>query len=107
MECAKDIEKLRKRSTEDIIYIFLADLDHNLDQVNARILDASPLPSLKEAYSQVHREEQRQFTMGIEDRLEASTLIVQKNNSKLTPPNSSSNPFSRLCTHCNKKKIKY
>ena len=96
MECAND-----KRTAEDRIYTFLASLDNNLDQVSGRILAASPLPSLEEAYSQVSHEEQRQFTMGIEDRSKASTLIVQKNNSQPTPPSCSSNQFSRFCTHYN------
>ena len=77
MDYTNDIEKLRKRIVEDRIYIFLAGLDHNLDQVSDRILATSPLPSLEEAYSQVRREEQRQFTMGIEDQSEAPALTVQ------------------------------
>ena len=101
MECTNDIEKLRKRTIEDRIYIFLTGLDHNLDQVNGQILAISPLPSLEEAYSQVRREEQRQFTMGIEDQSEASVLTVQKNNSPPAPPIRPSNHFSRFYTHCN------
>ena len=97
MECANDNEKLRKRTTKDRIYIFLAGLDHNLDHVSSRILAAY----LEEAYLQVRREEQRQFTMEIEDRLEASPLIVQKNNSQLAPPTRSYNPFSHFYTHYN------
>ena len=57
MKCTNDIEKLRKLTIEDRIYIFLASLDHNLDQVSGWILATSPLPSLEEAYSQVCREE--------------------------------------------------
>ena len=75
-ECTNDVEKLRKRTVEDRIYIFLVGLDHNLDQISGRILATSPLPSLEEAYSQVRHEEQRQFTLGIEDRSEASALSV-------------------------------
>ena len=101
MECTNDIEKLRKRTVEDRIYIYLAGLDHNLDQVSGRILATSPLPILEEAYSQVCHEEQRQFTMGIEDRLEASTLTIQKNNSQPAPPIRPSNHFSHFCTHYN------
>ena len=119
MECTNDIEKLRKCTTKDRIYIFLAGLDHNLDQVSGRILAASPLPSLEEAYSQVHHEEQRQFTMGIEDRSqvhheeqrqftmgiedrsEASTLTVQTRNSPPAPTIRYSNHFSRFSTHYN------
>ena len=57
MECTNDIEKLRKRTVEDGIHIFLAGLDHNLDQVSGRVLATSPLPSLEEACSQVRCEE--------------------------------------------------
>ena len=101
MDCTNDIEKLRKRIVEDRIYIFLAGLDHNLNQVSDRILATSPLPSLEEAYSQVHREKQRQFTMGIEDQSEASALTVQKNNSQPAPPIHPSNHFSCFYTHYN------
>ena len=34
MECINDIEKLRKHTVEDKIYIFLVGFDHNLDQVS-------------------------------------------------------------------------
>ena len=98
MECTNDIEK---HIVKDRIYIFLTGLDRNLDQVGGRILATSPLLSMEEAYSQVRREEQRQSTMGIEDRLEASALTVQKNNSQPTPHIRPSNHFSHFCTHCN------
>ena len=48
MECANDIEELTKRTTEDKIYILIAGLDHNLDQVSGRILVVSLLPRLEE-----------------------------------------------------------
>ena len=48
MECANDIEELRKRTTEDKIYILIAGLNHNLDQVSGRILAASLFPRLEE-----------------------------------------------------------
>ena len=38
MECTNGIEKLRKHTVEDRIYIFLTGLDHNLDQVSCQIL---------------------------------------------------------------------
>ena len=46
MECANDIEELRKRTTQDKIYILIVGLDHNLTQVSGRILAASLLPRL-------------------------------------------------------------
>ena len=68
MECVNDIEKLRKHTAKDRIYIFHANLNHHLDQVSGWIF----------AYSQVRREEQRQFTMRIEDRLETLALTIQR-----------------------------
>ena len=55
MECTADSEKYMKRITEDRVYMFLAGLDHNLDQVSSRVLATLPLPSLEEAYSLVRR----------------------------------------------------
>ena len=101
MECTNNIQKLRKHTVEDRIYILLTGLDHNLDQVSGRILATFPLLSLEEAYSQVRHEEQRQFTMGIEDQSEVSALTVQKSSSQPIPSIRPSNQFSRFCTHCN------
>ena len=56
-EYTNDIEKMRKCTVENRIYIFLAGLDHHLDQVSGRILATSPLPSPEEAYSKIFLEE--------------------------------------------------
>ena len=56
MTCSTNIKKQRKHIAKDRIYMFLASLDHSLDQVSSRVLATSPLPSLEEAYSLVHRE---------------------------------------------------
>lgn len=56
MEQANDIEKLRKRTSEDRFYIFLARLNQHLDQISNQVLATSPLTSLEEAYSQVLHE---------------------------------------------------
>ena len=50
MTCVIDIEKQRKCTAEDQVYIFLVGFDHCLDQVSGRVLATSPLPSLKEAF---------------------------------------------------------
>ena len=95
-----DIEKQRKHTAEDWVYIFLAGLDHSLDQVSGCVLSTSPLPSLEEAYSLVRREAHRQVTMGTEDYFESSAMAIHKNNTQpttFTPIDSS----SRFCTHCN------
>ncbi|KAJ4706604.1 Retrovirus-related Pol polyprotein from transposon TNT 1-94 [Melia azedarach] len=97
MTCPTDIEKQRRRTVEERVYIFLAGLDHNLDQVSGRVLATSPLPSLEEAYSQVRCEAQRQTTMSAEDQSEASAMAVNK-------PTPIVNTFNRFCTHCNSTK---
>lgn len=51
MTCPTDIEKQSRRMAEEWVYIFLTSLDHDLDQINGRVLATSPLPSLKKAYS--------------------------------------------------------
>ena len=51
MTYVANIEKQRNRIVEDQIYILLAGLNHNLDQVSDRVLATIPLPSLEEAYS--------------------------------------------------------
>ncbi|XP_048232430.1 uncharacterized protein LOC112535176 isoform X2 [Ricinus communis] len=103
MTCAADIEKQRKRIAEDRIYMFLAGLDHSLDQVSSRVLATSPLPSLEKTYFLVRREVQRQVTMGTENHFEASALMIQKSTSQVTPsvPVNSTASNSHFCTHCN------
>ena len=54
MTCVANIEKQRKHTAEDRVYIFLVGLDCNLDQVSDCVLATSLLPSLEEAYSLVH-----------------------------------------------------
>ena len=80
MTCVVDIEKQRKCIIEDRVYIFLLGLDHSLNQVSGRVLATTPLPSLKVAYSLVHREEQRQVTRGTKDHFEASAMAIHKNS---------------------------
>lgn len=79
MTCVANMNKQRKCTTEDRVYIFLANLDHNLDKVSSCVLATSPLLSLEEAYSLVHHAMQRQVTMKIEDHFEASIMTIHKN----------------------------
>ena len=98
MACITNIEKHRKHIAEDFLYIFLAGLDHNLDQISSPVLATFPLPSLEEAYSLIRHEAKRQVTTGTKDHSEVSTMVVHKNNTQttsFTPTNSS----SRFCTH--------
>lgn len=51
--CPNDIEEMRWC----VQTIFLAGLDHSLDEVSGQVMAAFSLPSLEEAYQQVCREE--------------------------------------------------
>ena len=53
------------RDEEDRLYDFLASLDPSLDQVRSQVLAQDPLPSVRNAFAFVRREELRQATMVI------------------------------------------
>lgn len=95
------ILKYRDRIVEDRVYIFLAGLDHNLDQVSSCVLATSPISRLEEAYSLVRREIQQQVTMGAEIHSKASALAVQK-STPISALGYSTASQSRFCTHCHK-----
>lgn len=64
-----------------IEFVFLARLNHNLDEVRGRILGRKPLPSIREVFSEVRREKARQKVMLTNPKpksnleIENSTLI--------------------------------
>ncbi|KAA8530837.1 hypothetical protein F0562_005539 [Nyssa sinensis] len=45
------------------VFKFLLGLNKNLDEIRGRIIGVKPLPSLREAFSEVHREESRKNLM--------------------------------------------
>lgn len=67
--------------------MFLAGLDHNLDEVRGRILGRKPLPSIREVFSEVRREEARQKVMLTDpepksnSEIESSTLVSRGSDS--------------------------
>ena len=52
-----------KREENDQVYMFLAGVSHNLDEVKGRILGRKPLPSIREIFSKVRQEECRKRIM--------------------------------------------
>ena len=46
-DCPNDSVRHRKREENDRVYVFLAGLNHNLDEVRGRILGRKPLPSIR------------------------------------------------------------
>ncbi|KAK3025234.1 hypothetical protein RJ639_044582 [Escallonia herrerae] len=54
-----DSVKVMKKEECDLVYLFLAGLNRDFDEVRSRILGKIPLPSLCEAFSEIRREETR------------------------------------------------
>ena len=52
-----------KREEKDQVYMFLAGVSRNLDEVKGRILGRKPLPSIREVFSKVRQEECRKRIM--------------------------------------------
>ena len=62
-KCPEDGAKFRKIVETKRVFKFLMGLDKSLDEVRSRILATKPLPSLREAFSEVRREESRRRVM--------------------------------------------
>ncbi|CAL8151372.1 unnamed protein product [Prunus armeniaca] len=59
MEHPKDIETRHKEIDRLRVYIFLAGLDNNFDQIRGEILRIEPKPELEVAYAHIKRESNR------------------------------------------------
>ena len=84
--CITDSVRYLKRIEDDRVYEFLAGLNKSLDEVRCRILGRIPLPSIREVFSEVRREEGRRKVMLGEktvSALEVSALMtgINHNNS--------------------------
>ena len=55
--------RYRKRLENERVFEFLAGLNQELDEVRGRILGRKPLPSIREIFSEVRREENRRKVM--------------------------------------------
>ena len=84
------------------IYKFLIGLNKNLDEVRGRILGSKPLLNIREAFSEVRREESRKkIMMGSQDSVtnpESSALAVRGN-----PSNNNDHKPKKgrpWCDHC-------
>ena len=104
-ECPNDAKKFREIVEKKRIFKFLMGLNKNLDEVRGRILGMKPLPSIREAFSEVRREESRKKVM-MGDVLGNPTA---DQSSALTArgfqPNSSDNRGKKgraWCEHCRK-----
>lgn len=68
-ENPNDATKFKKREENDRVYMFLADLNQELDEVRGRILGRKPLSSMREVFSEVRRNEsRRKITLTVQGR---------------------------------------
>ncbi|GAV62065.1 UBN2_3 domain-containing protein [Cephalotus follicularis] len=101
-ECPRDHLKYRKIMEKERIVKFLVGLNKNLDEVRGRIFGTKPLPSLREAFSEVRCEESRKKVMmggqGAPTIPESSTLMSRRT----TFTNDKQRKGRPWCDHCRK-----
>ncbi|RVW83044.1 hypothetical protein CK203_042497 [Vitis vinifera] len=66
-KCSDDATTYRKIVEQKRLFKFFLGLNRELDDVRGRIMDIKPLPSLREAFSKVRREESRKKVMRLMD----------------------------------------
>ncbi|KAI5328014.1 hypothetical protein L3X38_027410 [Prunus dulcis] len=104
MEHPKDIETRRKEVDHLRVYIFLAGLDNNFDQIRGEILQMEPKPELEAAYAHIKKESNRLGTMSeVGVTSEATALATAR--SRQSRPNTYSVDLTRnrppmKCTKC-------
>ena len=80
-KCPKDTALYRKIVEQKWTFKFLLGLNKNLDEVRERVMGTKPLPSIREAFSEVRREENRKnVMMGSQNSalsIEGSALIAR------------------------------
>ena len=62
-DCAGDNMRFKRRLEDERVFEFLAGLNPELDDVRGRILGRRPLPSTREVFAEVRREEKRRQVM--------------------------------------------
>jgi hypothetical protein len=61
--CPEDTVLYKRITEQKRTFKFLLGLNKNLDEVRGRIMGTKPLPNLREAFSEVRREESRKKVM--------------------------------------------
>lgn len=99
-ENAKDCTRQKKREENDRVYMFLAGVNRDLDEVKGKVLGRQPLPSIREVFSKVRIEENRRKIMhnngeSGDTKKDTSTLFVKGNGGE-------ENRKKPWCDHCKK-----
>ncbi|CAH9107930.1 unnamed protein product [Cuscuta europaea] len=89
-ESAKDLARHKKKEENDRVYMFLAGINRDLDEVKGRILGKKPLPSIREVFSEIRMEDSRKKVMyntpvPNEEPGESSALVARSDDNKKKP----------------------
>ena len=77
-ECTGDNVCFKKKMENEKVFEFLARLNRELDNVRSRVLSCRSLPSIREVFSEVRREENRRKVMlDLSFGPEASSLLTR------------------------------
>ncbi|RVX11271.1 Heat shock 70 kDa protein 17 [Vitis vinifera] len=103
-KCSDDAATYRKIVEQKRLFKFFLGLNRELDDVRGRIMGIKPLPSLREAFSDVRREESRKkVMMGSKEQpaptLDASALAARSFNSSDGDRQKRDRPW---CDYCKK-----
>ncbi|XP_052201688.1 uncharacterized protein LOC127807691 [Diospyros lotus] len=94
-KCADDSQKYSKMLEKERIFDFLQGLNLDLDEVRGRLLGTKPLPSLREVFAEVRREESRKRVM--------LPTTEPNSGSALTAARKEDIPKDKQwCEHCNR-----
>ena len=98
-DCPNDSIRHQKREENDRVYVFLVVLNQELDEVRGRILGRKPLPSIREVFSEVRREEMRRKVMIGKPESEAgsSALVTRGTEAEGDRKNSKAKSWCDFC----------
>ena len=103
LRCAECNLKYKKFIENERVFKFLLGLDKILDEVRGRILGTKPLPSIREAYSEVRREESRKKVMlgkTTQPSSNESSALAVNNVGASNDSNKSRKGGRPWCNHC-------
>lgn len=95
-KCSNDASSYQKMLDRERLFDFLHSLNRELDEVRGRLLGKSPLPSVREAFAEVRREESRKRVML------GSSVIVDTDQSALATHRNNIRRERPWCTHCSR-----
>ena len=101
-DCQKDSVRHKKKEENDRVYVFLAGLNQELDEVPGRILGRKPLPSIREVFSEVWREESRRRVMLKKQEPKNSSDIENSTLISRGPDMEENRKKKPWCDHCKK-----